>query len=287
MIGLIGELKESDLCRDTIKGIIAPLRAMYFDAMVEGEAVLNPALKLRKYLPPQTDMRHARPKPLNREEISHLLAVVKEKMPFWYPFFLTAARTGLRLGELLALKWPNVDLHSRLIVVNQAMSRGKISTTKSGKSREVHMSQHLTDTLRTLHLKRREEALAKGQREIPEFVFLTPASTCLDAANVRHNVFWRALSLAGLRRVRFHDFRHSFASLLIEQGEDLNYVKEQLEHHSITITVDTYGHRLKNDRRAVDGLDDRPSGSKMVAAQVESASDGVQVVGITGAPGGI
>jgi integrase len=82
------------------------------------------------------------------------------------------------------------------------------------------------------------------------------------------------LNLAGLRRVRFHDFRHSFASLLIEQGEDLNYIKEQLGHHSITITVDTYGHRLKDDRQAVDGLDEWPSGSKMVAAQAESASHG-------------
>jgi integrase len=80
------------------------------------------------------------------------------------------------------------------------------------------------------------------------------------------------LNLAGLRRVKFHDFRHSFASLLIEKGEDLNYIKEQLGHHSITITVDTYGHRLKDDRRAIDRLDEQPSGSKMVAAQAESAS---------------
>ncbi len=58
------------------------------------------------------------------------------------------------------------------------------------------------------------------------------------------------------RRVRFLDFRHSFGSLLIEQGEDLNYIKEQLGHHSITLTVDTYGHRLRSDRKAVDGLDE-------------------------------
>jgi len=88
---------------------------------------------------------------------------------------LTAARTDLRLGELLALVWENVDLHSGIIFVNHAMSRGKIGTTKSGKSREVHMSQHLADTLRALHLRRREETLAKGLSDIPEFVFLTSA----------------------------------------------------------------------------------------------------------------
>jgi integrase len=95
------------------------------------------------------------------------------------------------------------------------------------------------------------------------------------------------LSLAGLRRVWFHDFRHSFGSLLIEQGEDLNYIKEQLGHHSITLTVDVYGHRLKNDKRAVDALDDRPNGSKMVATQAESASENGQVLEMIGAPGGI
>ena len=149
------------------------------------------------------------------------------------------------------------------------MSRGKIGTTKSGKSREVHMSQHLADTLRALHLRRREETLAKGLSDIPEFVFLTPAGTPLDVAHLRHNTFWRALNLAGLRRVRFHDFRHSFA---YRTRRGLNYIKEQLGHRSITITVDTCGYRLTDDRRAVDGLDDRPSGSKIVAAQAESAS---------------
>jgi integrase len=106
-----------------------------------------------------------------------------------YPLFLTAARTGLRLGELMALKWANIDFQSRTLIVNQAMSRGEIGATKSGKAREVDMSRHLTDILRALHLQRRKEALAKGQSEISEFVFLTPAFTTLDAANFRHNVF--------------------------------------------------------------------------------------------------
>ena len=287
VVALIGNLKESGLTRATIKSIVAPLRAMYYDAITEGELVGNPAVRLKRHLPASLDTKHTRAKPLNGAELAHLLATVKDKMPYWYPMLLTAARTGMRLGELRALKWQNVDLHSRLIVVNQAMSRNVLSTTKSGKSREVHMSQHLTDTLRALQLQRRKEAMAEGQSEIAEFVFLTHAGTQLDDANFRKNVFWRALSLAGLRRVRFHDFRHSFGSLLIEQGEDLNYVKEQLGHHSITLTVDTYGHRFKDDRRAVDALDETPNGSKMVAAQAESASESAQVIESIGAPGGI
>jgi integrase len=281
------DVKDGGLSRATIKSIVAPLRAMYFDAILEGESVGNPAVKLKKYLPAVVDTKHTRARPLNGDELAHLLATVKDKMPYWYPMLLTAARTGLRLGELRALKWENVDFNSRLLVVSQAMSRNELSTTKSKKTREVHMSQHLTDTLRALHLQRRKEAMAAGSGTIADFVFINSAGTQLDAANFRKNVFWRALSLAGLRRVRFHDFRHSFGSLLIEQGEDLNYVKEQLGHYSITLTVDVYGHRFRDDRRAVDALDGMASGSKTVAAQVDSVSESAQVVNLVGAPGGI
>ena len=62
-----------------------------------------------------------------------------------------------------------------------------------------------------------------------------------------------------MRRVRIHDLRHTFASLLIQHGESLVYVKEQLGHHSISITVDTYGHLVPGgNKAAVDRLDDAP-----------------------------
>ena len=128
-------------------------------------------------------------------------------MPYWYPALLTEARTGLRLGELIALPWSNVDLFSRTITVSAALSRKEISTTKNKKTREVDMLQQLADTLRALHLQRRKEALAKGQTAIADLVFLTPIGTRLDPKNLRANAFWRALSLAGLRRVRFPNFR--------------------------------------------------------------------------------
>jgi integrase len=68
------------------------------------------------------------------------------------------------------------------------------------------------------------------------------------------------LAKAGLRRIRFHDLRHTFASLLLQNGESLVYVKEQLGHSSIQVTVDTYGHLIPGaNRAAVDRLDDATS----------------------------
>lgn len=78
----------------------------------------------------------------------------------------------------------------------------------------------------------------------------------LEPNRVRE-AFFQALKHAGLWRIRFHDLRHSFASWLIANGESLAYVKEQLGHHSIQITVDTYGHLVPGaNRKAVNALDD-------------------------------
>ncbi len=105
----------------------------------------------------------------------------------------------------------------------------------------------------------------------------------VDPNNMREPVFYRCLDLAELRRVRFHDPRHTFASLLIQQGESLAYVKDQLGHHSIQITIDRYGHLVPDgNRQAVDQLDaveevkteDQPqSGHKMVTGQLDRMSD--------------
>ena len=85
-------------------------------------------------------------------------------------------------------------------------------------------------------------------------VISAPSRT--DPSNLR-KVFHRLLTDAKLRRVRFHDLRHTFASLLLQQGgESLVYVKDQMGHSSIQITVDTYGHLVPGgNRAAVDKLD--------------------------------
>jgi len=78
----------------------------------------------------------------------------------------------------------------------------------------------------------------------------------LDQANFHYRVWHKLLAKAGLRYIRVHDLRHTFASLLIQNGESLAYVKEQMGHLSIKITVDTYGHLVpRGNKAAVDKLD--------------------------------
>ncbi len=140
---------------------------------------------------------------------------------------------------------------------------------------------------------KRETAKPANERRHPDeviaevmddWLFTTPNDgKQLDPNNMRKRVFYRCLDFAELRRVRFHDLRHTFASLLIQQGESLVYVKDQLGHHSIQITVDTYGHLVPGgNRQAVDQLDDAEgvktedqpqSGHKMVTSQLDRGAD--------------
>ena len=77
----------------------------------------------------------------------------------------------------------------------------------------------------------------------------------MDMHNVKNRHFFKCMEKAGLRRIRFHDLRHTFASLLIQNGESLAYVKDQLGHSSIRLTVDVYGHLVPGaNRQAVNKL---------------------------------
>jgi len=97
---------------------------------------------------------------------------------------------------------------------------------------------------------------------VPEFVFTTHLGTLLDASWVR-KVFTDSLKAAGLRVIPFHALRHSFASALIGNGSSLTYVRDQMGHSSIQITVDTYGHLVPGaNRTEVNKLDDPGYGQK-------------------------
>jgi integrase len=129
------------------------------------------------------------------------------------------------------------------------------------------MSAQLADVLASLRLRQKAKALRDG-KEAPEMVFPSRFETLLDDANLRH-VFGRILEKAQVRQIRFHDLRHTFASLLIQQGESLAYVKDQMGHSSIQITVDVYGHLVPGgNRAAVDRLDDaQPNATPAQPAQ--------------------
>lgn len=209
--------------------------------------------------------------PLTREEVQLFLERCREHRPEYHAFFLTAFRAGLRLGELLALQWGDLDWNSKFIRVSKSFKRGRITPTKTGKTRRVDMSNQLCDVLKALQTQRKRDALQRGVAVNP-FLYFEKNGQPLSQNTVR-KVFKRILQKAGLREIRIHDIRHSFASLLLSDGQSPVYVKEQLGHSSIQMTVDIYGHLIpSSNREAVNRLDEtQPSATLPQPAQMQRA----------------
>ena len=132
--------------------------------------------------------------------------------------------------------------------------RGRFDKTKTGKVRRVDMSDQLISGLKQLLTARKKEALKSGIGEPVDTIFHRDGKP-IEQNHIRR-VFKRVLVKAGIREMRLHDIRHTFASLLLSRGESPVYVKEQLGHSSIQMTVDIYGHLIPSSNRgAVNRLD--------------------------------
>lgn len=241
-------LSSSTVClaRDAISG---PL-AYAFD---EEQIPANPVTGITKRL--QLDRKkRIDVVPMTSEEIELFLAASREHYGEYYPFFLCAFRTGMRLGELLGLQWGDVDWNGRFINVQRSYKRGKMTGTKTGKTRRVDMSRQLTEELQSLLIQRKREALQDGTGKIAEVIFHKHGEPM--AQNSVRYVFKKILRKAGLRDMRLHGTRHSYASILLSQGVSPVYVKDQLGHSSIQITVDCYGHFMPSgDQTTINRLD--------------------------------
>ena len=237
----------------TVLNVIRCLSCLLSHAKEDGLITENTALKPGKFLPRVSKRAHINP--LTRGEITVLLDSTLQRAPQYYPLLICAIWTGLRQGELLALQWEDLNLAGSFLEVQRNYTRGHLTTPKNGESRRVDLSRQLVQTLKELHVERQLEATVKGWATLPPWVFCTPAGGLLEQDTLR-NTFYGLLKATGIRRVRFHDLRHTYASLLLQQGESSVYVKEQLGHKSIMVTLDLYGHLIPGgNRQAVDRLD--------------------------------
>ena len=171
------------------------------------------------------------------------------------PLFLVLARTGMRIGEALALQWDDINFEERYIHIQRGLSRGEISYPKSGKDRKVDMSPQLTETMKKL--KGTFKLKVADDESESNFIFKNSVGGMIDLNNWRHRVFKKALEKAELRAIRIHDLRHTYASLRINKGDNIADVSNQLGHHSVKLTLDVYHHWIPGDKKAeVDALDD-------------------------------
>jgi len=238
---LVVKMVEEGRAKDSIRLYVAALRVLYNQAIDDKVVSESPTKGLGKFYR-QAKRKHEDIDPLSEEESLLVLEKTLEWEKKHYLLFLCALHTGMRSGELAGIQWTDVDWNGKFLEVRRAINRfGEVSSvkTKSGR-RRVDLSDHLLETLSDYRRQQQEEAMKEGRNEIPEWVFANRFGSFMSIKNVKTRNFKRVLKKAGLRSIRFHDLRHTFASQLLSRGANILYVSQQLGHADPSITLRIY-----------------------------------------------
>jgi len=209
-------------------------------AVRQGLLIRNPAQLVD---PPRA--KKSKMKTLIPQEVSMLLNVAQDTR--YYPIIHTAVKTGLRQAELLGLRWRDLDLDLASLSVTQVLyKRRGICQFKEPKSehsrRRLGLSPSLALFLREYRTERETECLLLGKLlSEDDLVFGNVDGTPMDPGTLTHN-FARIARRADLPGTRFHDLRHTFASLMLLAGIHPKIVSEALGHSSVAFTLDVYSH---------------------------------------------
>lgn len=242
---LAGCLREKGLSPRTRNYLLFLLKTMLKYARRWGYLRDNPAEDIKPLREEPREMDFLRP-----EEVQLLLKQADEP---YRTLFLTAILTGMRRGELLGLQWGDIDWRNNRIHVRRTLychSRDELAErNENAKEKWRFSSPKSRRSVRTIEMSPRlREALELHRLQCPvspyDLVFCTADGAPMDAPNMVKRQFLPALSRAGLRRIRFHDLRHTYTTLLIAQGENVKFIQSQLGHASIQMTLDRYGHLL-------------------------------------------
>lgn len=239
----------------TVQLIHSILRKALGDALRMGRVTRNVAVAVKAPKPQRKPV-----KTLTRDQVKSFLRVLEGHR--LYALYVLDIHTGLRQSELLGLRWADVDLDNGVIHVQQTIQRVDrqvvVKATKNKSSRRsVALTEPIVALLRRHRAQQAQEKLLQGQAyQDHGLVFATIEGKPLNGSTVYHTL-QKLLLKAGLERVRFHDLRHTMATLLMEQGVNPKIVSERLGHSSIQVTMDLYSHVTPHmQREAASKLDD-------------------------------
>src|SRR5919107_4304262 len=273
-----GTLKLSKLTAAHIQSLYAaklrdglkPASVRYIHAVLHralGQAVrfnliaVNPASSVD---PPK--IRQDEITPLDAEQTRTLLDAAKSDTH--EPLYVLSLTTGLRMGEALGLKWSDIDLDRGTLRVNRQLQRIRRDGEKSGtlefsepknaSRRTLDLPQRAVEALRSHRKEQMEEQLRAGSEwQDNGLVFVSIKGTPLDAQNIVNRHFKPLLKRAGLPVIRWHDLRHTCATLLLGRSVHPKLVQHLLGHASITMTLDRYSHWIPSmGRHAAEGMDE-------------------------------
>ena len=240
--GLIREKLDAGLAPATVRKIHSTLHKALGVAVSDGLVPRN-AADVKAPRPSPEEMR-----PLSEQQARVFLEAAAESD--FEALYVLAITTGLRRGELLGLRWEDADLERGTLRVGRALVRErgshKLGETKTRRGRrQVGLTPRTVQALKA-HRKRQLEEKIKlaGLYEDRGLVFTTRTGAPVKPENLIKRDFKPLLKRAGLPEIRFHDLRHTCATLLLGRGVHPKLVQELLGHATIAMTLDTYSHYL-------------------------------------------
>jgi len=239
----LAEIKNKKLSTSRNQLILSVLSNIFEDAVEDDFVNMNPCQKMRKYCEnsAQKDVG-----PLTAAEVQEMLENATQAEFDLYTAYLLAARTGLRLGELLALEWSDVDFDSKTIQVSKSYDYHlkKTGPTKNKKPRTVSLTPVCIEALRKLRTQRKVASISG--------VILTGEK----GKRLNYRTLELKLKDIAPRPIRFHDLRHTYATLRIAKGDNIVDMSKQLGHSKVSMTLDRYSHWMPREYEGqVDELD--------------------------------
>ena len=216
-----------------VNNILVPMRSVMQFALRAELIEKNPLTLVRNLKTDKPDIH-----PLSMDEVHRFLDAV---LPYYREFFTVAFFTGMRFGEMAALKWQNVDFKLGVIRVRETRVRGEEGRPKTpGSVRDIKMLPPVVEAMR------RQRLHTMGRSE---YVFLNQKSRPLLPNSINYHIWKPALIEAGLKPRSLYQTRHTFATLMLDAGELPGWVQKMMGHASLKMILERYYAYIKNYQR--------------------------------------
>jgi len=223
----ISELPSSNKRKNNI---LVPMRSVFKVAYLDGIIDANPMDRVKNLKVKKPDIN-----PLSMEETERFTKVVS---PHYRSFFEVAFFTGMRFGEMAALKWKNVDLKRRIVKIRETRVKGEEGMPKTPKSvREIKMLDPVVTAL---------QGQAKQTWGKSDYVFLNQDGRPLNPNPVNFYIWKPALKKAGLKPRPLYQTRHTFATLMLDAGEKPGWVQTMMGHETLQMILERYYSHVKS-----------------------------------------
>lgn len=233
----INKRQEQGMNISTLKKVLISLGQIFNLSVKRGYCIKNPVSEADRPRTQGKERQNGKKiQILTPPEISSFLD--KAKTQKYKMLFSLAIFSGARQGELLGLKWSDIDWQNNQIHIQRTFNNGAFFITKTHEgNRKIDIGPSTMKALKEWKL-----ACPHGEFDL---VFPTTKGTPINHNNMVNRYFRPTLKTANLEPIRFHDLRHTYASLLIEQGENIKYIQTQLGHSNPTVTLNVYAHLIK------------------------------------------